>query len=326
MKRFITFCASFLILCLLTLTVAGIWFTREIKKPGGFETDQEIIIQPGTSGRAIAEKFADSGMVAYPDLFYGVIRAKSVTVKAGEYAIPARSSINDILAILQDGKPIQRNFTLTEGQTVKQAMQALQENEFLTGDMPAELPPEGSLLPETYGFTRGDTREAIIKRMREAQSKMLTELWAARDKDLPIDDVQQAVTLASIVEKETGIASERAKIAGLFYNRLKIGMPLQSDPTVVYVITDHLGHMGGKPLLGSALQVDSPYNTYKVVGLPPGPIANPGKASLEAVLHPEHHGYLFFVADGTGGHAFSETLAAHNKNVMQWRKIKKKLK
>lgn len=304
------------------VVAGGAWLMHEIGKPNTVQEDTDILIASGSSGHSIAQQLQQQGLLTHPQIFYGMIRLNNTTIHAGEYAIPARASMRDILGIFQANKTIQRQFTLAEGLTVKQVVRLLEANEYLSGAINT-MPKEGTLLPETYSFIRGETRQALIARMQDAHNKLLDELWAAREDGLPIGTKDDAVTLASIVEKETGIGDERARIAGLFYNRLSIGMPLQTDPTVVYAITDRLGHMEGKPLFRKHLQVDSPYNTYKIVGLPPGPIANPGRAALEAVMHPEHHDYLFFVADGTGGHVFSKNLSGHNRNVQEWRKIKR---
>jgi len=325
MKKFLAFVATLFSLGILTAVGGVIWINHEINKPGAFAQDVEFLVPPGLNTIGIAQKLNTEQLITQPQLFYGVMRLTPGVIKAGEYSIPAHSSLKAITIILHSGQTIKRNVTLAEGLTVKQAMQILQENPYLSGELPQQI-EEGSLLPETYNFIRGDTRASVIKKMQEAQTKTLAELWQKRDPNLILIKPEQAVILASIVEKETRLPAERPKIAGLFYNRLKLGMPLQSDPTVVYVITDHLGHMGGKPLLSDDLQVDSPYNTYKVPGLPPGPIANPGRASLEAVLHPESHDYLYFVADGSGGHVFSKDLKTHTANVQKWRKIKKEQK
>ncbi len=324
MSRFLGYIFAVAALGLAILFASGFWAIQQINTPGANETATEFLVESGKSGRRIADELGAQNLVTRPDFFYVWMRLKNSSIKAGEYEIPPHASIKQIHDILASGKTIQRSVTLPEGFTAKQAVALINGAAYLEGEI-TELPPEGSLLPETYSYTRGETRAALVKRMQDAHDKILDELWEKRDPDLPLKSKDEAVVLASIVEKETGIAAERAKVAGLFYNRLRIGMPLQTDPTVVYVITDRLGHMGGKPLLRKHLAVDSPYNTYKVVGLPPGPIANPGKASLEAVFAPEQHNYLFFVADGTGGHIFSETLAGHNKNVAEWRKIKKEL-
>jgi UPF0755 protein len=321
MKRFLSFIASF---GAITLVAVCVWVFHDIRQTNTLDTPYDFLIQPRTNGYDISEKLEKENLIANAMLFHTLMRMEHVSVKAGEYEIPPHATMRNILDLMREGKIIKRQFTLAEGLTVKQALILLQQNAFLTGDIKTAL-GEGTLLPETYGFTRGDMRDSVIKHMQDAQKKLLADEWQKRDPSISVTTPEQAVTLASIVEKETGKPEERARIAGLFYNRLKIGMPLQSDPTVVYVITDKLGHMGGKPLYAKNLEVDSPYNTYKNVGLPPGPIANPGKASLEAVLHPESSDYLFFVADGTGGHVFSKNLKDHENHVRDWRKIKKKI-
>lgn len=323
MKRFIIILSSLFLLFCITVMAAGIWFSHVVHAPSSFAEDHEFMIESGSSGYAIAQKLAQENIVSDADIFYVLLRLNPKIIQAGEYSIPARSNMKSVLSVLQSGSVITRAVTLAEGMTVKQAMRLLENEPLLIGDISDKNIPEGSLLPETYHFTRGDTRDDVLQRMRKAHDDLVNKLWAERDTSLPLKNINEMVTLASIVEKETGIAHERARIAGLFYNRLKRGMMLQTDPTVVYVITNKLGHMEGKPLLLRHLQVESPYNTYKVVGLPPGPIANPGKASLEAVLNPEEHGYFYFVADGTGGHVFGKTLADHNRNVREWRKIKR---
>jgi UPF0755 protein len=200
-------------------------------------------------------------------------------------------------------------------------MAALEAAEGLTGPLP-DPPPQGSLLPETYFFENGETRAAMLARMQKAMTDALAELWPQRAENLPFDTPEQAVVLASIVEKETGVAAERPQVASVFVNRLRRGMPLQSDPTVIFALTGGEADLG-RPLLRADLQVDHPVNTYVVNGLPPTPIANPGRASLEAVLNPAETDFLYFVADGTGGHAFARTLAEHNRNVARWRAVQR---
>lgn len=323
MKRFFILLGSLFFLFCMIVVAAGLWVNHTIYAPSSFDQDTEFMIEPGTSGYTIAQQLAEKKLISHPELFYILLRINPAIIQAGEYQIPAYSNMESVLSLLQSGAVITRSVTLAEGMTVKQAIRLLKSEPLLQGDVSDKDIPEGSLLPETYHFTRGDTRAEILQRMRQAHDNLVNKLWDERDPSLPLKNINEMVTLASIVEKETGIAHERARIAGLFYNRLKRGMMLQTDPTVVYVITHRLGHMEGKPLLLKHLAVDSPYNTYRVVGLPPGPIANPGKASLEAVLKPEKHDYLYFVADGSGGHVFGKTLADHNRNVQQWRKIKR---
>lgn len=221
--------------------------------------------------------------------------------------------------MLVDGRTVVHRVTVPEGLTSVEIVAIVAASEVLEGAVPPP-PVQGALLPETYHVARGDERAAVIGRMAEAMNEALARLWPTRAPDLPLASPAEAVILASIVEKETGIAAERAKVAGVFYNRLALGMPLQSDPTVVFALTD--GKMPlGRALTRDDLAIDDPYNTYKVNGLPPGPIANPGLASLEAVLKPEATDALYFVADGTGGHAFARTLDEHNRNVAKWRKL-----
>jgi UPF0755 protein len=322
MKKLLYIFITLLVIGVLSLAAAGFWFVHELEKPGAFDDAKEFLIPPGTTGYSIGDKLQNEGIITQPVLFYTVLRLHTFPIKAGEYTIPPHASMHNVISIFHKGETIQRNFTMIEGWTVKQALALMKDNPYLTGDV-TKNPDEGSLLPDTYNFIRGDTRETIIKRMQEADQKYLNDAWAKHDPNVPLKSIQEAVVLASIVEKETGIATERARIAGLFYNRMKINMPLQSDPTVVYVITNHLGSMEGKPLFSKDLEVASPFNTYKNVGLPPSPIANPGRASIDAVLHPEKNDYLYFVANGTGGHVFAKDLKEHNKNVTAWRKIKK---
>jgi UPF0755 protein len=325
MKKFFTVLFILFFIGFVTLCASSVWIKYQIIKPGALNEAQEFLVEPGSSGYSIAQNLADAGIVAQPKIFYGLLRFQMITIKAGEYLIPARSSMKSVLDIFKSTKAIDRSFTLAEGLTVKQAIILLNDNPLLTGNVTL-VPDEGTLLPDTYSFVRGATRDSIIKRMQEAHEKFVTQLWQNRPADFPLQSPLAAITLASIVERETGVASERTRVAGLFFNRLKAGMPLQSDPTVVYVITDGLGHMKGKRLYSKDLKVESPYNTYKNNGLPPGPIANPGRASLEAVFHPEQNDYLYFVADGTGGHVFAKDLKGHTNNVKAWRKFRKEKK
>jgi len=240
-------------------------------------------------------------------------------IQAGEFEIPRGMGGADILDLLQHGRPAQRLVTVTPGMPAIIVSENLAANRYLTG----ALPPieEGSVLPDSYGYQRGDTRAALVKRMQSAMTRTLDQLWLQRSTDCPVASKEQAVILASIVEKETGKASERPVVAGVYCNRLKIGMPLQADPTVIYAVTK--GKPLGRRILKSELHSDNGYNTYRRSGLPDGPIANPGKASIEAVLHPAQTRALYFVADGTGGHVFAETLAEQNANVAKWYAIRR---
>ncbi len=230
--------------------------------------------------------------------------------------------MRDTLELMVSGKTVARRLTLPEGLTSFEVVALVQKAEGLEGEVQA-VPPEGTLLPETYHYARGETRAEVVARMGRALDQVLDELWPERAPGLPISSPEQAVVLASIVEKETAVADERPLVASVFVNRLKKGMRLQSDPTVVYGLTGGKGPLG-RALTRKDLQTPSPYNTYLADGLPPGPIANPGRASIEAVLNPAKTEYLYFVADGDGGHRFAKTLAEHNRNVAQWRKRQRK--
>jgi UPF0755 protein len=242
-------------------------------------------------------------------------------LKPAEYEIPSGATPAKIAAILTSGKGVRRSVTLPEGWSVSQIYARLNANTILTGDLPPP-PPEGSLNPDTYIIQRGDTRADIVKRMRDSHDAMLDELWLKRAPDLPIRTKEEAVILASIVEKETGIAEERPRVAAVFVNRLRKGMKLQSDPTIIYGITK--GAPLRRKIFKSDLENPHPWNTYVINALPPTPIANPGKAAIAAVLNPPRTNELFFVADGTGGHVFAETYAEHDRNVQRWREFRAK--
>ena len=246
------------------------------------------------------------------------------SIKAGEYRFPPGISQRAVLDKMVRGDVFVRKVTVAEGLTTAQVLDLVRAADGLEGEITLD-PAEGSLLPETYHFHLGDSRDSVVARMQTAMDEAIADLWPKRDPSIPLKSPADAVILASIVEKETGIASERPDVASVFYNRLKRGMLLQSDPTVVYAATGGSGPLG-RSIRRSDLNRDSPYNTYKVKGLPPGPIANPGLASLKAVLNPVTTPYYYFVADGTGGHVFAKTLAEHNRNVAKWRKIERQRK
>jgi len=235
-------------------------------------------------------------------------------IQAGEFEVPAGTGGGALLDLLQHGRPVQRLITVTEGMPAIIVAEKLAASPYLTGAVPPIA--EGSLLPDSYGFERGEARAAVVKRMQAAMSRALNQLWPKRSSDCPVANPYQAVILASIVEKETGKASERPTIAGVYCNRLRIGMKLDADPTVIYPVTK--GKPLGRRILKSELNAQNGYNTYRRAGLPDGPIANPGKASIEAVLHPATTKALYFVADGTGGHVFAQTLAEQQANVAKW--------
>ncbi|WP_074381046.1 endolytic transglycosylase MltG [Bartonella doshiae] len=291
---------------------------------GTAEEEQIVLISPGTGIREIASLLEKRGLVRSSDVFvYGVgYHQKTTRLKAGEYLIPAYASMQDIMDILVKGKSIEHAFTVPEGLTVQQVFDRLAANEILIGNLPEVLPPEGSLMTDTVHFIRGTTRKEIIKRLREGQTKLINEIWATRSPDLPIKSIEEFVILASIVEKETGIVDEKYQVAAVFYNRLAKRMRLQSDPTVIYGLFGGKGKPAGRAIYRSDLEKVTPYNTYKIDGLPPTAIANPGRDSLKAVAHSPKSDVLYFVADGSGGHVFSRTLDEHNINVRKWRALK----
>ncbi len=286
----------------------------------GPETTSQV--QSGSSLLEIGAHLQDDGVISSQWLFALVAKASGASghLKAGEYAFVSQDSLARVILKLREGRVVRHQFTAPEGLTSAMIVERLQTEPVLTGA--ADIPPEGTLLPETYQFSRGEPRADVLERMRTAQSDLLTRLWANRQSGLPFKSPIEAVILASIVEKETGKADERPKVAAVFINRLRQGMRLQSDPTIIYGISQ--GRPLGRGLTATELSRADPYNTYRIEGLPPTPIANPGRAALEAVLNPPVTQDLYFVADGTGGHAFAATLAAHNRNVAAWREIERR--
>jgi len=312
---------------LLLLILAGgtvVYFgKKKLEAAGPLERDRSVVIQPRKGLREIADTLKNEGVIdqTLPFIVGAKIFGVGDELKAGEYQFEAHSSMAKVLQTIVEGRSIQYTVTIPEGLTSQQIVQRLQDSPVLTGNI-TTVPPEGTLLPETYKVTRGWTREQILQRMSVAHKRLVDEIWAKRAPDLPVKTPEEFVTLASIVEKETGKADERARVAGVFVNRLKKRMRLQSDPTIVYGLMGGKGPLG-RPLLKVELDEPNPYNTYQIDGLPPGPIANPGRASLEATAHPMKTNELYFVADGTGGHVFAETLEEHAKNVARWRGVEK---
>ena len=282
-----------------------------------------VLIPPGTRAHDVTQMLEDRGAVPNVWLFEFGLRMRKLAdkIKAGEYALPARASMAAIAAILVDGKSIQHRLTAAEGLTSDMIWKMVQNHTALSGDA-GPVPEEGTLLPETYLFTRGQSRAGLLDQMRRAQERFMAARWAGRAEGLPYDTMRDAIILASIVEKETALPAERPHIASVFVNRLKVGMRLQSDPTIIYGITK--GYPLGRGIRQSELEGATPYNTYVIAGLPPGPIANPGKDSLAAVMNPLQTDDLFFVADGTGGHVFAATMGEHARNVVAWRNIERR--
>lgn len=290
--------------------------------PGPKRGPHEIIVKEGTTLGAISKQLAKEGAIPGTARTYYVMArlfGSSDPIQAGEFQIPRGMGGSSILDLLQHGKPLLRLITVTEGMPSITVEEKLASNPYLTGPLPAV--PEGSVLPDSYSYQRGDTRAALVGRMQAAMKKTIAQLWPKRSNDCPVATPDDAITLASIVEKETAKPDERPMVAGVYCNRLKINMKLDADPTVIYPVTK--GKPLGRRILKSELDSDDPYNTYRHGGLPPGPIANPGKASIEAVLHPAATKALYFVANGSGGHVFAETLAEQNANVAKWYAIRR---
>lgn len=282
-----------------------------------------FVVESGDGVGAVTSRLQKAGLVR-TGLGFRIIASLSGAagaLKPAEYEIPSGASPSKIATILSSGKGVKRSVTLPEGWSVSQIYTRLQANSILTGDLPPP-PLEGSLNPDTYVIQRGDTRADIVKRMRDTHDSMLNELWLKRAPDLPIRTKEEAVVLASIVEKETGIAKERPMVAAVFVNRLRKGMKLQSDPTIIYGITK--GAPLRRKIFKSDLENPHPWNTYVINALPPTPIANPGREAIAAVLNPPTSNDLFFVADGSGGHVFAETYAEHDRNVQRWRQWRAK--
>jgi UPF0755 protein len=303
------------------------YYGRQVLETAGPLKEDKIVNIPQRAGkRDIAETLNREGVTdVNPWVFIASVAAlkASSDLKPGEYSFQKNASLRDVIATIVEGKVVQHAVTIPEGLTSEQIVARLSDNDIFTGSV-RELPREGTLLPETYKFPRGTTREQVVQRMQQAHKRVLAEIWERRSQDVPVKTPEQLVTLASIVEKETGKPDERSRVAAVFTNRLKQRIKLQSDPTIIYGLVGGKGTLG-RPIKRSEITQPSPYNTYVIEGLPPGPIANPGRASLEAAANPARTRDLFFVADGTGGHAFTETYDAHQKNVAKLRAMEKQI-
>lgn len=327
--KILSIIVGLVVLAALGAAGGGVWFSQEIRAPGPLPQARIVLIERGWGPQRIAQALEENNVVSSALLFRLAVRVRGdkQTLKAGEYEFPAQGSITEVLEKIAAGDVFPRRITIPEGLTSRQIMNLLALAPALSGEV-APIPAEGSMLPETYAYVYGDTRQSLIVQMQAAMKKAIAELWPRRAPGLPFSTPEQAVTLASIVEKETGVAAERPRIAGVFVNRLRSGMPLQSDPTVIYALTGGVPEQGGqgpigRRLLSKDLAIDSPYNTYKYPGLPPGPIAAPGREALAAALNPEPNAFFYFVADGTGGHEFARTLDEHNKNAARWRALRR---
>lgn len=311
-----------LLLAGVVAAAAGFYGYSQMLADGPLPANKIYAVEAGQGQQEIGAALEKEGIVSSGALFAAGAYANGLRgqhLKPGEYEFPAGASIERVIAIISSGKAITYKLTVPEGWTSEMATARLNENDVLTGD-PVTAPAEGSIMPDTYVFRRGMTRAKLLTDMQAAQTKLINQLWEERDQAVPLKTKEEAVTLASIVEKETGVATERPLVASVFLNRLKQGIRLQSDPTIIYGIVGGKGKLD-RPLTKDDIAGDTPYNTYRISGLPPGPIANPGRPALEAVLNPPNTAYVYFVANGTGGHAFAATLAEHNANVAKWRSI-----
>jgi UPF0755 protein len=304
---------------LMVMALAGVWFYQGPGPAAHGDAPANVVLRPGASVPEIASTLKRQGAISSTTLFLvaAQITGAARHLKAGEYDFAPHASMASVMGMIRRGEVVHHMVTIPEGLTSEAAVDVLDNSGVLTGSAP--IPPEGAILPETYEVRRGEDRAAVLQRMMDARDELLAGLWAQRRPDLPLASPEEAVILASIVEKETALASERPRVAAVFINRLQKGMKLESDPTVIYGLTRGvpLGHGIRQSELASA----TPYNTYLIAGLPPTPICNPGRASLAAVLDAPRTDELYFVADGTGGHAFASTLAQHQINVARWRSI-----
>jgi UPF0755 protein len=318
----ISFLSSAVMSLAAVVLVGALLFIIDTNRPGPSAGQEAFVVPRGASVSTIARLLSEEHQVRNPLVFRvaTMIYANGKHLQAGEYEIAQGASVRTIVAQMADGGAVQHPITAAEGLTSAMIVDIVAGSDVLTGDVPA-VPPEGSLLPETYNVQRGMERGALISQMQEAQRELIEELWPRRADGLPFSTPEEAVILASIVEKETGVAEERPRVAAVFVNRLKRGMRLESDPTIIYGLTQ--GRPLGRGIRASELARRTAYNTYQIDGLPPTPIANPGRASIEAVLNPPATRDLFFVADGSGGHVFAATVAEHNRNVAAWRALER---
>ena len=326
MRKKLLIFGGFLIAVLLAAALLLFFVQRTVLLEGPLAVKTHVVIPKGASVKSIATILEREGVINHPTIFVLWARFTGLNqkLKAGEYEFNPGIDQGAVMEKLVSHVTVDHFITIPEGLTSAEIVTLLNEKDLLNGNI-INIPLEGSLLPETYHFDRGDQRRKIIAKMAKTRDELLDKLWNARAENLPFKSKEEALVLASIVEKETGVTDERAKVAGVFINRLRIGMRLQSDPTVAYAVMDGSGKMT-RPLSRADLKLNHPFNTYVIKGLPPAPIANPGRAAIEAVLQPEKTKALYFVADGTGGHAFGNSLVEHNRNVAKWRKIQKQKK
>jgi UPF0755 protein len=322
---------GFLTLLVIGLVVVGgvlLYGVSQFYGNGPAPADTVFRVEAGNGLGTTAQRLEEQGLISNRYVFQlgGRALERQAMLKAGDFTIPAGASMADILKELTEGNPLRYAVVVPEGWTSWEAVQRINGDSNLVGEITA-MPPEGSLLPGSYDYLPGDTRQSVIDKMQAAMQAQLAEIWAARNPDLPLETPEEMLVLASIVEKETGVASERPQVAAVFVNRLREGMRLQSDPTIIYGITNGEAPLG-RGLRRSEIEAKTPFNTYQIDGLPPTPIANPGAEALRAVANPDSHDYLYFVAKGpvpSDGHAFAETYAEHQRNVARWREIEREV-
>ena len=292
-------------------------------KPGKYTDEREVLVPRGANSTIVANSLKEAGVIEYPQLFriIGRFNGLDKKLKAGEYVFAPHMSLVEVMQKIADGEIFYRRITLPEGLTTVQMLELIMSESYLSEEITVAV-KEGELLPETYNFVRGDSRNSIVLQAKKAMQSAVDEIWNSRKEELPLKSKEDLLILASIVEKETGVPDERGLVASVFVNRLKKGMKLQTDPTVIYALTQGKQELG-RLLTRNDLKIDSPYNTYKYYGLPPTPICNPGRKALESSAHPEKSDFVYFVASGNGGHNFARSLNEHNNNVRKWKKNQK---
>lgn len=312
------------VLSVAAATWAGLEGHRRFTHPGPLAEATTLVIAKGAGLETIAHQLAEAKVVPDPYSFMIGTRLRHAALRAGEYAFPAHVRPLDAMTQMVDGRTVIHKLTIAEGLTIRQVLELVEGADYLSGSV-SHRPAEGGLLPETWHLSRDDSRDEVVARMEKSMRQTLDQAWSGRAVASPLKSKEQALVLASIVERETGLKAERPQVAAVFLNRLRLGMRLQSDPTVIYGVSQKLGVLD-RPITRADLDNPHPWNTYVHDGLPPTAIANPGRASIEAVLHPATSDALYFVADGSGGHVFAKSLDEHNRNVANWRKVEKERK